>query len=78
MKPLPIIPNGTLVNTCEVIAAGENNTYTMKCGRCGTLFYPKRSRVARRTVRSCGCYQRQLHTFICAQAFHNYVRKSPE
>lgn len=78
MRPLPIIPNGTVINGCEVIAAGDNNTYTMKCGRCEKLFYPKRARVARRTVRSCGCYQRQLHGFICTQAFHNYGRKPQE
>lgn len=71
----PIVPDGTIVNGCEVLAAHENNTYKVKCGRCGTIFFPKRSFIARRVIKSCGCYQKRIHTLVCVQAFHNYGGK---
>jgi len=71
----PIVPDGTLVNGCEVLAAHENNTYKVKCGLCGTIFFPKRSFIARRVIKSCGCYQRRIHNLVCVQAFHNYRGK---
>ena len=67
--------DGTLVNGCEVLAAHENNTYKVKCGLCGTIFFPKRSFIARRVIKSCGCYQRRIHNLVCVQAFHNYRGK---
>ena len=72
----PILPDGTIVNGCEVLGLGEKGfTYKVKCGRCGKIFYPKRSFVVRKMIKSCGCYCKRIHTLVCTQAFHNYGGK---